>query len=150
MTCLPPNSLETPRASTVTAEALSCSVTVTDCHESEEHSRWLSMWWGTSMKSLIGVPVTCGLHRLNVWSAIDPKSITDGLSYCRQPPFVPWIPHGSVCEGAVNDYGAREFLCPASLPHGNQAPRPTKVWSVACWRRRPIAAASTHSCPMGW
>jgi hypothetical protein len=55
------------------------------------------------MVSLSGVPVTSGLHRLKVWSAIDPKSTTDGLSYCREPPFVPWIPDGSVISPAVND-----------------------------------------------
>lgn len=55
------------------------------------------------MKSLYGVPVTSGLHRLKVWSAIDPRSTTDGLSYCREPPFVPWTINGSLIQAAVNE-----------------------------------------------
>ena len=35
------------------------------------------------MESLIGLPLASGLHLLKVWSAIDPKSTTAGLSYLK-------------------------------------------------------------------
>jgi len=69
-----------------------------------------------------------GLHRLNVWSEIDPKSTTDGLTYCREPPFVPWTTDVSLIRAAVNDsrYTGR-LICPVSLQHGHRAVRHPNV-----------------------